>query len=122
MRSPFVIGLLLSIVVIFAILVLTTRAACYVRRPRLGVADAEVSVGAEAHEAAIRGGGMGIAAVLLVALLYVGLAQWHWLGAPASNGTTNVVTPAPVQSPVSGLGAGPSPSPQPGGASPSPSH
>lgn len=112
-------GLLITILVIFAVLLLVTRAAGVVRGQRLGVAGTETTSEGDAQPALV-GAVMGVVALLLIILLYVGITQWQWLGRPNPSHSAPVLTPAPVQaSPVVGVGA--SPKTGPGGASPSPS-
>ncbi|HKV86692.1 MAG TPA: hypothetical protein VJT78_01695 [Candidatus Dormibacteraeota bacterium] len=104
------VGLMISILVIFAILLLVTRAAGVLRGRRLGVAGVETSREGDIQPA-LTGAAMGAVALLLVAFLYIGITQWDWLGRPGSQGGAPVVTAAPVQSPASGLGAAATASP-----------
>ena len=110
-------GMLIAIVVIFAILVLLTRAFGLVRGQRLGVADVETATERDVQPAAL-GAAMGVVALILIAILYLGITQWQWLGRPnPSGGAPASVTAAPGVSAPPVVGA----SPPAGQTAPSPS-
>jgi hypothetical protein len=106
-------GMLIAIVVIFAVLILLTRAVGLMRGQRLGVADAETT--SEVSPAAM-GAGMGVVALILIVILYFGITQWQWLGRPNPNSAPATVTAGPVVNPQPVVGAG---SPAPGQTAPS---
>ena len=110
-------GMLIAIVVIFAVLVLLTSALGLVRAQRLGVAGVETTSERDVSPAAL-GAAMGVVALVLIVILYLGITQWQWLGRPdASGGAPASVTPAPVVSAQPVVGA----SPPAGQTAPSPS-
>jgi hypothetical protein len=114
------VGTLISVLIVFAILVVATRSLGFLRRGRLSVADEDVTVGAEVRRAAAIGAGSGLLVLLLLAVLYVGIARWNWLGHPTVNHSA-VASPIPLSSPGSAVGAGVSSSPPAGSAAASPS-
>jgi hypothetical protein len=108
----------MAVLIVFAILVVASRSVGYYRRGRLSVADSEVSGGAEIGRSAAIGAGSGLLVLLLIAVLYLGIARWDWLGHPAVSHTA-VASPMPVSSPGLGIGVNSSPATGSGMASPS---
>jgi hypothetical protein len=102
-------GSILAVAVIFLILFLVAQSAGYYRR-RLSLADSEVGGTEEVGRPIAVGAGSGILLLLLLALLYVGLTRWAWLGHPSVN-TNPAFTPAPVSSPANPAGVGASAAP-----------
>ncbi len=115
------IGTFLSVIVVFAILVVASRSLGYLRSRRFSVADSEVTTGGDVRRSAAMGAGSGLLVLLLIAALYIGITRWDWLGHPAVSHTA-VASPIPISSPGSGAGFGvksPPPAASPS-ASPSP--
>jgi hypothetical protein len=116
-----VIGPVFAVVVVFAILLVVSRSAGYFRG-RMRVVNSEDGGSAEVRRSAAIGAGAGVAVLLLLAVLYIGVTQWEWLGRPSSRSVPAVLSPVPVGSPAPLSGASTSASPPPVGASPSPTH
>ncbi len=111
------IGTVVAIAIVFAILLIVTRAVAYYRG-EFSVVGAERSRETGVGQPAAVGAGAGLIVLVLLALLYVGVTRWEWFGATAPR-------PAPVSVPakespppvLGGIGA--TPSAPPAGASPS---
>src|SRR5258708_9743757 len=114
------IGTFLSVIVVFAILVVASRSLGYLRSRRFSVADSEVTTGGDVRRSAAMGAGSGLLVLLLIAALYIGITRWDWLGHPAVSHTP-VPRPISISSPASVARSGvksPPPAPPP---SPAPS-
>jgi hypothetical protein len=107
-RSIHVIGTFMAVVVVFAILVVASRSLGYYRRGRLSVADSEMTGHADVGRSAAIGAGSGLLVLLLMVVLYLGIARWDWLGRPVVS-HSGVASPMPVSSPGTGLGVTTSP-------------
>jgi hypothetical protein len=116
-----VIGTVFAVVVVFAILVVVSRSAGYFRG-RMSVVDSEEGSTAEVGRSAALGAGAGVLVLCLLAVLYLGVTQWEWLGRPSSHGAPAVISPVPVVSPPPLSGVSTSASPPAVAASPSPTH
>jgi hypothetical protein len=101
-------GTFMAVVVVFAILVVASRSLGYYRRQRLSIADSDVTGGSDVGRSMAIGAGSGLLVLLLMAVLYLGIARWDWLGHPAVSHTA-VASPMPVSSPGSGIGVTTSP-------------
>jgi hypothetical protein len=92
-------GTVLTTLVIFLILLVVTRAAGFFRG-RWSVAGAETSGTQDVGTSAAIGISSGIAVLILLFLLYLGLTRWDWAGSPVG-GAHPVTTPVPISRPAS---------------------
>ncbi len=109
------IGTLLAVAIVFGILFVSTRALGYYRSG-FSVVDVERGERADVRQPAVVGAGAGVIVLALLALLYLGVAQWDWFGRPQPKSAPVVVDEVQPSWALGGVGSSP-----PAGAAASPS-
>jgi hypothetical protein len=113
-------GSLLAAIVVFLLFVVISQSTGYYRSV-LRVAGAEGGTSTDVRMSAAIGMASGFIVFFLLAILYLGIAHWHWFGPPPSHPASQpLISPAPNHgvAPI-GINSTASPSPAP---SASPSH
>jgi hypothetical protein len=91
------VGTLLAAALFFLLFILITQSASHYRSV-LRVVGSEGEANRDDRTSAAVGMASGFAVVFLVAVLYVGLAQWHWFAPPPLAPTSKpLISPAPGQ-------------------------
>jgi len=113
-------GTFLATIVVFLLFVVISQSAGYYRSV-LRVAGAERESSTNARVSAAIGLASGFIVLFLLAILYLGIANWHWFGSqPFRPPSQPLISPAPDHG-VAPIGVNPTATPSPA-PSASPSH